>query len=107
MSGPFGLPMPLLTDSYKASHFALYPDAQRAVAYAEFRHSYEKDADDERIVFYGIRYVIEHYVCRQWTVRDVEIAEAFFSTHNAGFTAFPFPKTLFLKFIAENNGYFP
>ncbi|KAJ2708181.1 hypothetical protein FB645_000027 [Coemansia sp. IMI 203386] len=107
MSGPFGLPMPLLTDSYKASHFALYPDAQRAVAYAEFRHSYEKDAEDERMVFYGIRYVIEHYVCRPWTVQDVDMAEAFFSTHNAGFTPFPFPKALFLKFIAENNGYFP
>ncbi|KAJ2724076.1 hypothetical protein GGI07_002197 [Coemansia sp. Benny D115] len=107
MSGPFGLPLPLLTDSYKASHYALYPDAQRAIAYAEFRHALDKDSQDQRIIFYGLRYVIEHYISRQWTLQDVNMAEAFFKTHNAGFTAFPFPRDLFLKFIAEHNGYFP
>ncbi|KAJ2005047.1 hypothetical protein GGI04_000837 [Coemansia thaxteri] len=107
MSGPFGLPLALLTDSYKASHFALYPAAEQATAYCEFRHGYDKDASDERMVFCGLRYIIEQYVARQWTVQDVDMAEAFFSTHNAGFKTFPFPKHLFLKFIAENNGYFP
>ncbi|KAJ2783880.1 hypothetical protein H4R18_001436 [Coemansia javaensis] len=107
MSGPFGLPLPLLTDSYKASHAALYPDAQQAVAYAEFRHGLNKDAEDERIVFYGLRYVIEEYVQRQWTERDVDAAAAFFSTHNAGHTPFPFPRDLFLRFVRERNGYFP
>jgi hypothetical protein len=37
----------------------------------------------------------------------VERAAQFYTTHNAGNTAFPFPKDLFLKFIRENNGYFP
>ncbi|KAI9502490.1 hypothetical protein GGI25_002669 [Coemansia spiralis] len=107
MSGPFGLPLPLLTDSYKASHFALYPEAQETTAYAEFRHGFDKDSKDERMVFYGIRHVLENYINRQWAMKDVELAEAFFSTHNAGFTPFPFPKTLFVKFVNENNGYFP
>ncbi|KAJ2743911.1 hypothetical protein GGI20_003387 [Coemansia sp. BCRC 34301] len=107
MPGPFGLPLPLLTDSYKASHFALYPKAQVATAYCEFRHGYDKDADDERMVFCGLRYIIEEYVARPWTVQDVDMAEAFFATHNAGFTAYPFPKHLFLQFIGENGGYFP
>ncbi|KAI8322079.1 NAPRTase-domain-containing protein [Martensiomyces pterosporus] len=107
MSGPFGIPLPLLTDSYKASHFALYPEAQQATAYAEFRQGYDKDTEDERMVFYGIQYVIEEYVSRQWKKEDVDMAEAFFSTHNAGFTKYPFPKALFLKFIEENDGYFP
>ncbi|KAJ3161308.1 hypothetical protein HDU86_007090 [Geranomyces michiganensis] len=104
---PLKIPLPLLTDSYKTSHFQLYPDARKMVAYGEFRTSYEKDQADERMVFYGIRYLIEHYVNVQWTEEEILEAELFFSTHNAGFTPFPFPKDLFLKFIKENNGYFP
>ncbi|KAJ2454306.1 hypothetical protein GGF42_003638 [Coemansia sp. RSA 2424] len=107
MSGPFGLPLPLLTDSYKASHFALYPKAQATTAYCEFRHGFDKDTTDERMVFCGLRYIIEQYVARPWTLQDIDMAEAFFRTHNAGFTEFPFPKHLFLKFISENAGYFP
>ncbi|KAJ2011158.1 hypothetical protein IWW57_006708, partial [Coemansia sp. S610] len=89
MSGPFGLPLPLLTDSYKASHFALYPPAQEATAYCEFRHGFDKDTEDERMVFCGLRYIIEQYVARQWTLQDVDMAEAFFRTHNFGFTEYP------------------
>jgi nicotinamide phosphoribosyltransferase len=50
-----------------------------------------------RIVFYGIRYIIENYVCRQWTLKDVEMTRHFFSSHNANFTPFPFPEELFYK----------
>lgn len=67
------------------------------VAYGEFRGPFEKDKEDQRLVWYGIRYIIETYVARQWTVWDVEIASKFFQTHNAGFTDFPFPKDLFMK----------
>ncbi|KAJ2517617.1 hypothetical protein GGI11_003105, partial [Coemansia sp. RSA 2049] len=107
MSGPFGLPLPLLTDTYKACHFALYPEMREATAYAEFRSAYDKDENDQRIVFYGIRYVLEQYISRQWTQRDVDLAEAFFATYNAEFKAYPFPRALFNKFVEENNGYFP
>ncbi|KAJ2450561.1 hypothetical protein EV183_004201 [Coemansia sp. RSA 2336] len=103
--GPFGLPLALLTDSYKASHAAVFPDAQQATAYAEFRHSLDKQ--DQRMVFYGLQYIVKTYISLRWTQQDVDEAEAFFSTHNAGFTKFPFPKHLFLKFIRENQGYFP
>lgn len=101
------IPMAVLTDSYKTTHKDAYPEAKKMVAYGEFRQSYEKDRVDHRIVFYGIRYVIENYIKKQWTKTDLENAAAFFSTHNAGYTNFPFPKDLFLKFIEENNGYFP
>ncbi|KAJ3144657.1 hypothetical protein HDU89_008103 [Geranomyces variabilis] len=104
---PFRIPLPLLTDSYKTSHYSLYPNAKKMVAYGEFRTSYEKDTEDERMVFYGIRYLIENYIAVQWTEQEILEAELFFSTHNAGFTPFPFPKDLFLKFVKENNGYFP
>ncbi|KND00414.1 uncharacterized protein SPPG_04737 [Spizellomyces punctatus DAOM BR117] len=104
---PFGVPLPLLTDSYKTTHFELYPEAKKMIAYGEFRTGYDKDLNDRRIVAYGIRYIIENYVSKPWTLEDVALAERFFSMHNAGYTQFPFPKDLFIKFIEENNGYFP
>eukprot|EP00842_Homolaphlyctis_polyrhiza_P004335 jgi/Hompol1/4902/HPOL_004012-RA len=134
MSGLFSIPLPLLTDSYKAAHPYLYPEALKMVAYGEFRSSFEKDKHDSRIVFYGIRYIIENYVSKKFTMQDVLQAEAFFATHNAGATPFPFPKDLFVKvqkqiclwrllglymltlpptmsasgqFVTENDGYFP
>lgn len=52
------LPLPVLTDSYKAGHPLMYPDAEEMVAYGEFR-SMMKGADDSRFVFYGIRHIVE------------------------------------------------
>ncbi|KNE67674.1 hypothetical protein AMAG_12410 [Allomyces macrogynus ATCC 38327] len=101
------LPPFVLTDSYKLSHYALYPDAQEMVAYAEFRAPFNKDHHDHRIVWYGMRYLVEQYLAKQWTAADLALADQFFSTHNAGFTPFPFPRDLFRKFITENEGYFP
>lgn len=101
------IPFPLLTDSYKTSHFKLYPAAQKMVAYGEFRGPYNKDQSDTRILFYGMRYIIENYISRKYTLKDVSDAALFFKTHNAGATEFPFPEALFLKFVKENDGYFP
>lgn len=67
------------------------------VAYGEFRQSFDKDPVDHRVVFYGIRYLIENYVGRKWTREDVERSAEFYQTHNVGYGAFPFPKELFLK----------
>jgi hypothetical protein len=76
--------------------------------YGEFRRGYEGDEKDVRIVWYGIRYVVENFVARQWTMKDVEDADAFYSTHQAPtYTAYPYPRELFEKFIKENNGYMP
>lgn len=100
------LPIAILTDSYKAGHSFQYPDAQEMVAYGEFRKSYP-GIDDERIVYYGIRYIVENYFNKRWTVEDVEQADLFYKTHNVLNTPYPFPKDLFLKFVKENYGYFP
>jgi len=100
------LPIAILTDSYKAGHFAQYPDAEEMVAYGEFRHPY-KGMKDQRIIFYGIRHIVENYLNRKWTVEDVEAADLFYKTHNVMETEYPFPKELFMKFVNENDGYFP
>ncbi|KAF9938255.1 hypothetical protein BGZ67_000341 [Mortierella alpina] len=104
---PLSIPLAVLTDSYKVTHPFMYPRAQKMVAYGEMRQAYDKDPNDNRIVFYGIRYLIENYIAKKWTLQDVAQAEVFFSTHNAGFTGFPFPKDLFLKIVNEHDGYFP
>jgi len=103
----FLVPISVLTDSYKAAHHEQYPTATKLVAYGEFRGPFEKDSTDTRFVFYGIRYIIETYLNRRWTVEDVENADKFYKTHNAGKTPYPYPKDLFLKFVNENDGWFP
>jgi len=51
------IPLAVLTDSYKATHFLMYPPANRMVAYGEFRTTFEKDPSDQRFVFFGVRFV--------------------------------------------------
>jgi hypothetical protein len=72
-SGSLMVPVSVLTDSYKASHFLMYPEADLMVAYGEFRGPFQKDKEDSRFVFYGMRYIIDTYVSRQWTEEDVEV----------------------------------
>lgn len=103
----FDLPMGVMTDSYKASHFKMYPEAKKMVAYGEFRSPAQFNKSDQRFLFFGIRYLVDTWVARKWTMEDVEKAELFYKTHNAGFTDFAFPKDLFTKFVKENDGHFP
>ena len=54
-------------------------ESQRnCLQYGEFRHGYDKDKKDTRILFYGLRYIIETYLCRQWSLEEVERASKFF-----------------------------
>jgi nicotinic acid phosphoribosyltransferase len=76
------------------------------VAYGEFRKPYE-GMTDQRIVFYGIRHIVENYLNRRWTAADVDAADTFYKTHNVLATEYPFPKDLFMRFVKENDGYFP
>lgn len=101
------IPISLINDSYKQTHFQIYPQVKKMVAYSEFRKPHQVDPEDHRFVFFGIRYIIENFVSKKWTEQDVEILEKFLSTHNAHCSPFPFPKNLLLKFIKENDGYFP
>ncbi|KAG2489592.1 hypothetical protein HYH03_011873 [Edaphochlamys debaryana] len=105
---PGGVPISVLTDSYKATHYLQYPKARKFVAYGEFRQGYNKDKADTRMVSYGMRYLVENYISKPWTMEDIAMAESFYKTHmSPGYTEFPFPKALFEKFVLENNGFFP
>ncbi len=147
--------MALLADSYKAAHFEMYPEAERMVAYGEFRAPYKdlkgtevsarvrnvttsrwqtdcslgpirgvRHALFDRNVFASsldsrryrsVRRTHAHTRTQTRTRSDKEnscltfslSAAHFYSTHNAGFTPFPFPEKLFRRMVDENNGYFP
>lgn len=45
--------------------------------YGEFRGGFDKDKEDTRLVFYGVRYLVENYVSRRWTMEDIEKAVVF------------------------------
>jgi hypothetical protein len=47
--------------------------------YGEFRCGYAKDDTDTRLVFYGIRYVVENYISKPWSMEDVKRASIFYS----------------------------
>ncbi|KAJ1984516.1 hypothetical protein H4R34_000602 [Dimargaris verticillata] len=100
MSRLFALPMAVLTDSYKVTHTFMYPDAQKMVAYGEFRASFDRDPEDTRIVFYGIRYIIENYIAVKWTMEEDYFAHrcncddmVLVEWHN--------------QVVEEHDGYFP
>jgi len=102
------LPLGVLADSYKPTHRFQYPASKKLVAYGEFRTPFAGlPSEDKRLVFYGIRYIVEQYLHRKWTLDDIEKVDSFYKTHNAGKTPFPWPKATFEKFVKENNGYFP
>ncbi|CAG8670493.1 11568_t:CDS:10, partial [Acaulospora morrowiae] len=127
MSSLYGLPLPVLTDSYKTTHPFLYPEAKKVELMSRmdrFTHNRLSFCSALRTENSGVDLMgtkktrvscfmgsdtcrIENYVAKKWTLEDVELAGKFFETHNAGYTNFPFPKDLFLKFIEENDGYFP
>jgi nicotinamide phosphoribosyltransferase len=50
--------------------------------YGEFRKGFRlasgHDEADKRIVAYGIRYIVENYLERRWTLADVEAAAHFY-----------------------------
>jgi len=51
------------------------------------------------------RYIIENYVNRKWTLDEVHNAEKFYTTHNAGYEHFPWPKDLFEKIVTVDNSF--
>jgi hypothetical protein len=52
--------------------------------YGEFRKGFQvqngkHDQDDTRLIFYGIRYIVETFLCKKWTQQEVDNADKFYS----------------------------
>lgn len=76
-----GFNLILDTDQYKSSHFLQYPPGTTGlVAYLEARGGmYDK------IVFFGLQYILKKYLTQRVTVEDVKEASSFFKSHGLPF----------------------
>jgi nicotinamide phosphoribosyltransferase len=72
------------TDSYKPSHFLQYPPGAEVVSsYIEARHGF--DADDPRIVFFGLQMFLKAYLTRPISLEDIDEAEMLLTAHGEPF----------------------
>lgn len=66
----------------RCAHCALLhlsrPAAAAGRQYGEFRTGFNGDKEDTRMVVWGLRYILENYVMRQWTEEEVERAALFY-----------------------------
>ena len=88
----------LNTDSYKASHFAQYPQG------AEFVSSYIESRGgvySETLVF-GLQAFIKDYLTTPLTAENIDEADAIFTAHGV-----PFNREGWEYILAEYNGYLP
>ena len=72
----FECPRPLMTDSYKVTHTLMYPKAEEMGAYGEFRESFPS-IEDDRIVFYGMRYYLTQFILDKLTSGELGRANEF------------------------------
>lgn len=87
------------TDSYKQSHFLQYPQGIKKVfSYLEARTG----SGFDKIVFFGLQYIIKNTLMTPITMDDVEFAKKFYESHIGVFNYDGW------KYIVEkHNGYLP
>jgi len=109
-------------DAYEVSHFNQYPEAEELTSYLTFRKAMalmsisekakyrgwvDMEYPDDRIVWVGIRYIIETYISKKITQADITEARDFYATFNAGGTQYPFPEDLFQEIVDKFDGNMP
>lgn len=99
------VPFLLDTDSYKCTHWQMYPSAREMTAYFTCRGPlYEHD---HRIVFAGFRYLFETVIARRITWDDIHEADTYLETHGVAKSRFNWPRDLWISVIEENDGHLP
>ena len=71
------------TDSYKASHWLQYPPGTTNV----FNYLESRGGAYDRTVFFGLQYLLQEYLSKPVTQRDVSEAQDFFEVHGLPFNA--------------------
>lgn len=94
----------LLTDSYKLSHWKLYPPGiEKAYAYFEAR---KPNGNSQETVFFGLQYILRQYLeGRVIHPEDIEEAEAFCFAHFGRGDVFN--RAGWEHILAEHKGCFP
>jgi nicotinamide phosphoribosyltransferase len=87
------------TDSYKVSQFSQYPvGTSKIYSYFESRLG----EGFEKIVFFGLQYIIKNTLMNQITHEDVDYAKQFFKSHMGIFN-----EEGWRYIVNEHNGYLP
>lgn len=107
----------LIIDSYETDRMYQYPDdAAELSSYLSFRRTmpsitpsderagFVPRNDDPRMLFFGVRYIVETFFAKKITHEFIDEAVSFFSTHGPGFTPYPFPEAEFRRVVDEFNG---
>jgi len=85
------------TDSYKFSHFPMYPGMSYMESYLEAR-----GGEFDTCTLFGLQYVIHKYIAKRVTAADVERAEAFALAHGE-----PFNRKGWMHIVTKYHGYLP
>jgi nicotinamide phosphoribosyltransferase len=101
------IPTLLDVDSYKEGHPIQRPkNIKKITAYYTHRGN-TLFKEDNRIIFYGMRWMYESFLDTPITMEDVHEADEYLKTHGVGATPYEWPRDLFIKIIEENQGYWP
>lgn len=102
----FEIPILLDTDTYKMGHPRMYPsDIIEMTAYFTCRGPLFNN--DQRIVYYGMRYAFDTVISRQITIKDIEEADEWLQSHGVANTQMNWPRDLWLDVVQKHNGYIP
>lgn len=103
------IPFLLDTDSYKTGHSLMYPDnISSMTAYFTCRGPLpESNKEDDRIVFFGMRYMYENVLSRKITMQDIEDADQYLKFHGVGKSQFYWPRDLWVSVVQELDGNLP
>ncbi len=105
MRGVITPPFLLDTDTYKLGHPSMYPsDVTEMKAYFTCRGPMFEE--DERIVFYGMRYLYETVLSRPIRQLDIIEADKYLAGHGVANTPMEWPKELWQK-IVDGGGHIP
>lgn len=90
--------LPLMTDSYKFSHFKQYPkNTSKVFSYVESRGGRFSET-----LFFGLQYYIKKYLTKPVTQAEINKAEAITKAHGV-----PFNKEGWQYILEKHNGYLP
>ena len=86
------------TDSYKLSHPWQYPKG------TDYMFSYveSRGGISQRVMFFGLQYILKEYLCKPFSFDDVNEADEFYKAHGL-----PFHKAGFISILEKHGGYFP
>jgi len=86
------------TDSYKASHYLQYPPNTEG----QFSYLESRGGQYDRVVFFGLQYILKEYLSRPITLQHVAEAEELFRSHGV-----PFNTEGWMHIVNEHNGLLP